>query len=115
MLKILLCVFPQCPLQQFPPVKDVVDVLPKLKTLALGDRAVYEKGMKAFVSYVQAYAKHECSLIFRMKGKQPIAKKTCFFKMHVMFTFLWTSLLQIWILLRWLVALLSSDCPKCLS
>ncbi|XP_056592641.1 ATP-dependent RNA helicase DDX55 [Triplophysa dalaica] len=57
----------KCPLQQFPPVKDVVDVLPKLKTLALGDRAVYEKGMKAFVSYVQAYAKHECSLIFRMK------------------------------------------------
>lgn len=57
----------KCPLQRFPPVKDVVDVLPKLKTIALGDRAVFEKGMKAFVSYVQAYAKHECSLIFRIK------------------------------------------------
>ncbi|XP_026995347.1 ATP-dependent RNA helicase DDX55 isoform X1 [Tachysurus fulvidraco] len=57
----------KCPLQRFPPVKDVVDVLPKLKALALRDRAVFERGMKAFVSFVQAYAKHECSLIFRLK------------------------------------------------
>lgn len=28
-------------------------------------RDVYEKGMKAFVSFVQFYRKHECSLIFR--------------------------------------------------
>uniref|UniRef100_A0A803TML8 ATP-dependent RNA helicase n=1 Tax=Anolis carolinensis TaxID=28377 RepID=A0A803TML8_ANOCA len=46
---------------------NVMDVLPKLKSLSLADRAVYEKGMKAFVSYVQAYAKHECNLIFRLK------------------------------------------------
>lgn len=59
----------QCPLQRFPPVKDVVDVLPKLKALAVGDRAVFERGMRAFVSFVQAYAKHECSLIFRLKGQ----------------------------------------------
>ncbi|XP_014714296.1 ATP-dependent RNA helicase DDX55 isoform X2 [Equus asinus] len=39
----------------------------KLQSMALADRAVFEKGMKAFVSYVQAYAKHECSLIFRLK------------------------------------------------
>ncbi|KAL6472507.1 hypothetical protein MHYP_G00186950 [Metynnis hypsauchen] len=57
----------KCPLQLYPPVKDVVDVLPKLKALALGDRAVFERGMRAFVSYIQAYAKHECSLIFRIK------------------------------------------------
>ncbi|KAK7121070.1 hypothetical protein R3I94_020893 [Phoxinus phoxinus] len=57
----------KCPLQLFPPVKDVVDVLPKVKVLALRDRAMFEKGMKAFVSCVQAYAKHECSLIFRIK------------------------------------------------
>lgn len=63
------CVFPQCPLQTYPPVKDVVDVLPKLKAMALGDRAMFEKGIKAFVSTVQAYAKHECSLIFRIKGE----------------------------------------------
>ncbi|ROL46172.1 ATP-dependent RNA helicase DDX55 [Anabarilius grahami] len=57
----------KCPLQLYPPVKDVVDVLPKLKAMALQDRAMFEKGMKAFVSCVQAYAKHECSLIFRIK------------------------------------------------
>ncbi|XP_063334070.1 ATP-dependent RNA helicase DDX55 [Pelmatolapia mariae] len=57
----------KCPLQKMSPIKDVVDVLPKVKAMALEDRAMFERGMKAFVSYVQAYAKHECSLIFRTK------------------------------------------------
>ena len=35
-------------------------------------RDVYEKGMKAFVSFVQFYRKHECSLIFRSNGKENI-------------------------------------------
>jgi ATP-dependent RNA helicase DDX55/SPB4 len=35
--------------------------------MAVNDRAVYEKGMRAFVSFVQSYAKHECYLIFQMK------------------------------------------------
>ncbi|KAL7986697.1 hypothetical protein Chor_012980 [Crotalus horridus] len=47
--------------------RNVTDLLPKLKSLSLADRAMYEKGMKAFVSCVQAYAKHECNLIFRIK------------------------------------------------
>uniref|UniRef100_A0A8C9ZM51 ATP-dependent RNA helicase n=1 Tax=Sander lucioperca TaxID=283035 RepID=A0A8C9ZM51_SANLU len=46
---------------------DVVDVLPKVKAMALADRAMFDRGMRAFVSFVQAYAKHECSLIFRIK------------------------------------------------
>uniref|UniRef100_UPI003AB07D94 ATP-dependent RNA helicase DDX55 n=1 Tax=Centroberyx gerrardi TaxID=166262 RepID=UPI003AB07D94 len=57
----------KCPLQKMPPVSDVVDVLPKVKAMALADRAMFDRGMRAFVSYVQAYAKHECSLIFRVK------------------------------------------------
>ncbi|XP_031586626.1 ATP-dependent RNA helicase DDX55 [Oreochromis aureus] len=57
----------KCPLQKMSPIKDVVDVLPKVKAMALADRAMFERGKKAFVSYVQAYAKHECSLIFRTK------------------------------------------------
>nr|XP_020443783.1 ATP-dependent RNA helicase DDX55 [Monopterus albus]XP_020443784.1 ATP-dependent RNA helicase DDX55 [Monopterus albus] len=57
----------KCPLQRMPPIGDVVDVLPKVKALALADRAMFDRGMRAFVSYVQAYAKHECSLIFRIK------------------------------------------------
>ncbi|KAB0389124.1 hypothetical protein E2I00_019290, partial [Balaenoptera physalus] len=59
--------FQQCPLQEMKVQKNTVDLLPKLKSMALADRAVFEKGMKAFVSYVQAYAKHECNLIFRLK------------------------------------------------
>ena len=27
-----------------------------------------EKGTRAFVAFVQSYMKHECSLIFRLKG-----------------------------------------------
>uniref|UniRef100_A0A2K6EPU6 ATP-dependent RNA helicase n=1 Tax=Propithecus coquereli TaxID=379532 RepID=A0A2K6EPU6_PROCO len=57
----------KCPLQEMKLQKNTADLLPKLKSMALADRAVFEKGMKAFVSYVQAYAKHECNLIFRLK------------------------------------------------
>ncbi|XP_033978943.1 ATP-dependent RNA helicase DDX55 [Trematomus bernacchii] len=57
----------KCPLQKMVLSGDVPDVLPKVKTLALADRAMFDRGMRAFVSYVQAYAKHECSLIFRSK------------------------------------------------
>ncbi|XP_048957493.1 ATP-dependent RNA helicase DDX55 isoform X4 [Canis lupus baileyi] len=57
----------KCPLQEMKLQKNTGDLLPKLKSMALADRAVFEKGMKAFVSYVQAYAKHECNLIFRLK------------------------------------------------
>uniref|UniRef100_A0A8P4KPG7 ATP-dependent RNA helicase n=1 Tax=Dicentrarchus labrax TaxID=13489 RepID=A0A8P4KPG7_DICLA len=57
----------KCPLQKMPPVSDVVDVLPKVKAMCLADRAMFDRSMRAFVSYVQAYAKHECSLIFRIK------------------------------------------------
>ncbi|XP_054450369.1 ATP-dependent RNA helicase DDX55 [Pteronotus mesoamericanus] len=57
----------KCPLQEMALQKDAADLLPRLRSLALADRAVFEKGMRAFVSHVQAYAKHECSLIFRLK------------------------------------------------
>ncbi|KAM7368630.1 hypothetical protein PAMP_012950 [Pampus punctatissimus] len=57
----------KCPLEKKSPVSDVVDVLPKVKAMALADRAMFDRGMRAFVSFVQAYAKHECSLIFRIK------------------------------------------------
>ena len=58
----------QCPLDRMEPIEDVEDILPKVKAMALADRAMYDRGMRAYVSSVQAYAKHECSLIFRVKG-----------------------------------------------
>ncbi|XP_037016817.2 ATP-dependent RNA helicase DDX55 [Artibeus jamaicensis] len=57
----------KCPLQEMALQKDTADLLPTLRAMALADRAVFEKGVRAFVSHVQAYAKHECSLIFRLK------------------------------------------------
>ncbi|XP_048199071.1 ATP-dependent RNA helicase DDX55 isoform X2 [Perognathus longimembris pacificus] len=57
----------KCPLQEVSLQKNVANLLPDLKALALADRAMFEKGMRAFVSHIQAYAKHECSLIFRLK------------------------------------------------
>jgi ATP-dependent RNA helicase DDX55/SPB4 len=45
----------------------IQNVLPLVKQLALTDRIIYEKGLKAFVSFVQSYAKHQCQLIFRFK------------------------------------------------
>uniref|UniRef100_A0A5F9D0D0 ATP-dependent RNA helicase n=1 Tax=Oryctolagus cuniculus TaxID=9986 RepID=A0A5F9D0D0_RABIT len=57
----------KCPLQEMKLQRNPADLLPKLRSMALADRAVFEKGMRAFVSYIQAYAKHECNLIFRLK------------------------------------------------
>lgn len=53
------------PLQLFEIQDTVTDITPKLRKMATKDRDVYEKGIKAFVSFVQFYRKHECSLIFR--------------------------------------------------
>ncbi|XP_024422683.2 ATP-dependent RNA helicase DDX55 isoform X2 [Desmodus rotundus] len=57
----------KCPLQEMVLQQPTADLLPKLRAMALADRAVFEKGVRAFVSHIQAYAKHECSLIFRLK------------------------------------------------
>ncbi|XP_077867708.1 ATP-dependent RNA helicase DDX55-like [Saccoglossus kowalevskii] len=57
------------PLQKCDALEDleVVDVLEILKKMSMKDRAVFEKGTRAFVSFVQFYSKHECKLIFRVK------------------------------------------------
>ncbi|KAF0308629.1 ATP-dependent RNA helicase DDX55 [Amphibalanus amphitrite] len=39
----------------------------ELRQLQLADRANYDRATRAFVSFVQAYAKHECRLIFSVK------------------------------------------------
>ena len=40
----------------------------QLRQLQLADRSNYDRATRAFVSFVQAYAKHECRLIFSVKG-----------------------------------------------
>ncbi|VVB13329.1 unnamed protein product [Arabis nemorensis] len=47
--------------------EEASDVIPIIRSLAMKDRAVLEKGLKAFVSFVRAYKEHHCSFIFRWK------------------------------------------------
>ena len=46
---------------------DVMPITDKIRELSQKEREVYEKGLRAFVSFIQFYAKHECNLIFRLK------------------------------------------------
>jgi ATP-dependent RNA helicase DDX55/SPB4 len=43
------------------------DTSSRLKKMALKDKAVFEQGVRAFVSYIRAYGQHECSLICRTR------------------------------------------------
>lgn len=54
-------------LEKMDPPPVINEVTSRVKKLAMKDRAVYEKGIRAFVSYIKAYSKHECYLLFRMK------------------------------------------------
>ncbi|TVU21687.1 hypothetical protein EJB05_31339 [Eragrostis curvula] len=46
---------------------DIEDVVPQIRTAALEDRNVMEKGLRAFVSFIRAYKEHHCSYIFQWK------------------------------------------------
>lgn len=54
-------------LEKMDPPPVINEVTSRVKKLATKDRAIYEKGVRAFVSYIKAYSKHECYLLFRMK------------------------------------------------
>ncbi|KAL4254096.1 DEAD box helicase family protein [Abortiporus biennis] len=56
----------------------VEDALTKIRKLVLTDRGLYDKATKAFVSFVQAYSKHEASYIFRIKVLDLIGVARCF-------------------------------------
>lgn len=57
----------KAPMTQMGKPESVNNCLPKVQKLAKKDRAILEKGSRAYVSFVQSYAKHECSMIFRIK------------------------------------------------
>lgn len=54
-------------LEKMDPPPVINEVTSRVKKMATKDRAIYEKGIRAFVSYIQAYSKHECYLLFRIK------------------------------------------------
>ena len=45
----------------------VLDSTAKIMKLAVHDRDLYEKGIRAFVSFIQSYTKHMCKAIFILK------------------------------------------------
>ncbi|PAA61692.1 hypothetical protein BOX15_Mlig030321g1, partial [Macrostomum lignano] len=45
----------------------LTDLGPQLRQLCSRDRLLCEKSVRAFVSYVQFYRKHECRLLFRLR------------------------------------------------
>ncbi|BFF91259.1 probable ATP-dependent RNA helicase DDX55 homolog [Drosophila madeirensis] len=50
-----------------PTATQLPSVLEQLHRQQRADKGVYDKGMRAFVSHVRAYTKHECSAILRLK------------------------------------------------
>ncbi|XWS74766.1 hypothetical protein CRYUN_Cryun01aG0025700 [Craigia yunnanensis] len=54
-------------LQERKCIDDASDVVPQIRSAAMKDRDVMEKGLRAFVSYIRAYKEHHCSYIFRWK------------------------------------------------
>lgn len=46
---------------------ELKSTIESLHRLQVADKGVYDKGMRAFVSHVRAYTKHECSAILRLK------------------------------------------------
>ena len=57
----------KAPVEEMADTITITDSTPKIKQMAKTDRNFYEKGMKAFVSYVQSYTKHECRYLLRVK------------------------------------------------
>ncbi|KAK6641207.1 hypothetical protein RUM44_012916 [Polyplax serrata] len=43
------------------------EILNKMRNLQLKDRTNFDRANRAFVSFIQSYAKHECSLILKVK------------------------------------------------
>ncbi|XP_057826650.1 DEAD-box ATP-dependent RNA helicase 18 [Cryptomeria japonica] len=43
------------------------NIIPQIRSAAIEDRDVMEKGLRAFVSFIRAYKEHHCSYIFRWK------------------------------------------------
>lgn len=50
-----------------PSEETVKECLNSMRKLQQKDRLTFDKANRAFVSYVQAYSKHECNLILRLK------------------------------------------------
>jgi len=75
----------------FPQIEDAMEIgqeasddpqvamaLQMIRKKVLTDRGLYDKAVKAFVSFVRAYSKHEASYIFRIKDFDLVGLAKCF-------------------------------------
>jgi len=53
-------------------------LLESVQKLQLADRTIYDKGVRALVSYYKAYSRYDCSLILRVKDLDLGAIGTCY-------------------------------------
>ena len=49
------------------PVTPEADLLADVRTLLKSDRGHLDRANRAFVSYIQSYAKHECNVLMRIR------------------------------------------------
>merc|ERR1719341_89093 len=54
-------------LQQIAAPEDTIDLLSETRKILKSDRSNMDKATRAFVSFIQSYAKHECSVILKIK------------------------------------------------
>jgi len=54
-------------LTNIPAPEDTVDLLSETRKFLKSDRSFMDKANRAFVSFIQSYAKHECNVILRIK------------------------------------------------
>lgn len=60
----------QVTLQAFVPLNSPLpNHLNEIRSWQRNDRSIFDKAQRAFVSYVQAYSKHECKWVLRVKGR----------------------------------------------
>ncbi|XP_049942298.1 ATP-dependent RNA helicase DDX55 [Schistocerca serialis cubense] len=73
-------------LEDIEPSPILPDTLSKVRKLQKLDRDILDKALRAFVSYIQAYAKHECNVILRLQDLDfgLVAMGFCLLKMPKM-------------------------------
>ena len=47
-------------------IDELKNLKSRIQKISSRDREIYEKGLQAFVSFIQSYKKHECGLIFQL-------------------------------------------------
>ena len=50
------------------PEAPLPNLFKEIRSWAKNDRTIFDKAQRAFVSYIQAYSKHECKWVLRVKG-----------------------------------------------